>query len=360
MREALLERVRAQVSEYGAEELPSRVRAMVRREEPLLGDPQLDTVVEELLAEVRGLGPLDVLMNDPSVTDVLVNGPSSVWIDRSGTAERTSVQLTAAALENLIERIVGPLGLRADRRSPIVDARLPDGARVHAVMPPVAVDGPYLSIRRFGAAAIALDAFLPPEEADQLRAVVRDRRNVLISGGTGSGKTTLLNALAASIGHHERIVTIEDAAELRLPLPHVVRLEARPANADGIAAVSIRDLVRSALRLRPDRIIVGEVRGGEAFDLLQAMNTGHAGSMSTIHANTASAALRRLEFLVLQAGLELPFEAVRRQVAATIDVVIQVERLPDGRRRVKHVLEIDDPERLGAVTEGRITEMVVG
>lgn len=337
---ALVELVRARVKGRGDEETYEEIRTIARREEPLIGGAQFEALVGALVAEVRGLGPLDALLNDPTVTDVMVNGPASIWVDRSGSAERVALQLSASGLETLIERIVGPLGLRADRRSPIVDARLPDGARVHAVMPPIAVDGPYLSIRRFRAVGVGIDAFASGHDAERLRLAVVQRRNVLISGGTGSGKTTLLNTLASLIGSSERVVTIEDAAELQLPLPHVVRLEARPGTVDGLVEVSIRDLVRSALRLRPDRIIVGEVRGAEAFDLLQAMNTGHAGSMSTIHANSADDALGRLEMLVMQVGIDLPFAVVRQHVKGTIDMVVHVERDNSGERRVTEVREL--------------------
>ena len=346
-REALLSRVRAEIEGTHAAmsraDLEARIRSIVRGEEPLLGLSVLDTLVDSVVAEVRGLGPLEELLADSTVTDILVNGPSSVWVERRGHAERVPTTLSEAALVTLIERIVGPLGLRVDRSSPIVDARLPDGARVHAVMPPVAVDGPYLAIRRFRATPVPLEAFASQHQCELLRRAVSERRNILISGGTGTGKTTLLNALAASVDQRERIVTIEDAAELQLPLPHVVRLEARPANADGFGEISIRQLVRSALRLRPDRIIVGEVRGAEAFDLLQAMNTGHAGSMSTIHANSPVDALRRLELLVLQSGMDLPLAAVATQVSSTIDLVVQLARGADGTRQLVELLDLNEP-----------------
>ena len=246
-----------------------------------------------MAARVEGLGPLEPLLADPTVTEVMVNGPGPVWIERDGRLERVDVALDNATIGLLIERVVGPLGLRVDRASPLVDARLADGSRVNVVVPPLAIDGPCVTIRRFGTRRITLDEVCPPGVAALLAWAVRARCNVVVSGGTGAGKTTLLNALAAAIPAGERVVTIEDAAELRLPGDHVVRLESRPPNAEGAGAVDIRELVRNALRMRPDRIVVGEVRGPEALDMLQAMNTGHEGSLSTCHANGPADALRR-------------------------------------------------------------------
>lgn len=324
----------------------SRVVSMVRAEDPFLASGAVEAAVERVLARVGGLGPLDPLMADPDVTEIMVNGPGPVWIERHGVLERTPVLLTTAVIEHLIERIVGPLGLRADPSSPVADARLPDGSRVNAVVPPLAVDGPCLTIRRFGARPIELDELASPPVAALLRWAVHSRANVVVSGGTGAGKTTLLNALAASIPAHERIVTVEDAAELRLPGDHVVRLEARPASIEGSGAVTIRDLVRNALRMRPDRLLVGEARGSEAFDLLQAMNTGHDGSLSTCHANGPDDALRRLETMVLLADVGLSLVAVREQLSSAIDLVIHVARRPGGVRAVTAVAEVlDDPTR---------------
>jgi pilus assembly protein CpaF len=321
-------------------DLRAKVEAIARAEAPLLDGAALADVVRRVTAQARGLGALDPLLADPSVTEVMVNGPGPVWIERSGRIEQLPLVLDRETIEHLVERVVGPLGLRIDRSSPLVDARLPDGSRVNAVVPPLAVDGPYLTIRRFAVRDIDLDAVCPPGVAPLLRAAVRDRANVIVSGGTGSGKTTLLNALAGEIPAGERVITVEDAAELRLEREHVVRLEARPPNAEGAGEVTVRDLVRNALRMRPDRIIVGEVRGGEALDMLQAMNTGHEGSLSTCHANSPADALRRIETMVLTGNVALPLDAIREQLASAIDLVVQVARRPDGRRAVVQIAEV--------------------
>ena len=321
-----------------------QLAALVGEEAPLLGNRQRARVVEELLAEVHGLGPLEPLLADPAVTEVMVNGPDHVWVERAGCLERVPIVLDAPAIEHLIEKVVGPLGLRVDRSSPLVDARLPDGSRVNAVVPPLAVDGPCLTIRRFGARPVPLEAFAPAVVVELLSWAVRGRLNLLVSGGTGAGKTTLLNALGGRIPPGERVVTVEDAAELRLPGDHVVRLEARPANAEGAGAVRVRDLVRNALRMRPDRILVGEVRGPEALDMLQAMNTGHEGSLSTCHANGPADALRRLETMVLMGDVDLPLSAVRAQLDSGLDLVVQVARCPGGARRIVEVAEVLDVE----------------
>jgi pilus assembly protein CpaF len=317
----------------------AHVRALAQLEAPLLDGDRLDEVVATVLAAARGLGPLDALLADPDVTDVMVNGPHAVWVERLGRVERVLVDLDGPAIEHLIEKVVGPLGLRADRSAPIVDARLPDGSRVNAVMAPPAVDGPCLTVRRFGARAVPLEAFCRSDVVTLLHRAIADRRNIVVSGGTGAGKTTLLNALAGHIPPGERIVSVEDTAELRLPHDNVVRLEARPANADGAGAVTVRALVRNALRMRPDRIVVGEVRGPEALDMLQAMNTGHEGSLSTCHANGPDDALRRLETMVLMGEVALPLEAVREQVASAVDLVVQVARRA-GKRVVVEVAEV--------------------
>jgi len=267
---------------------------IARQRAPLAPSTVLDGVVDRVLARTIGLGPLEPLLADPLVSEVMVNGPGPVWIERSGDLRATDVQVDLATIELLVERVVAPLGLRVDRTSPLVDARLPDGSRVNVIIPPLAIDGPCITVRRFGTRAIPLAELCAPEVASMLEEAVTARANVIVSGGTGAGKTTLLNALAAVIPDGERIVTVEDAAELRLPGRHVVRLEARPANADGVGAVTVRALVRNALRMRPDRIVVGEVRGAEALDMLQAMNTGHEGSLSTCHANSPADALRRV------------------------------------------------------------------
>ncbi len=332
--------------------LPERVAELVAAESPLLPPGDQARVVREVLAEVCGLGPLEPILADPAVTEVMVNGPGRVWVERAGRLERVPIALDTAAIEHLIEKVVAPLGLRIDRSSPLVDARLADGSRVNAIVPPLAVDGPCLTVRRFGARAIPLSAFAPPPVVALLAWAVTARLNVLVSGGTGAGKTTLLNALAGCIPDGERIVTVEDAAELRLPGEHVVRLEARPANAEGAGEVRIRELVRNALRMRPDRIVVGEVRGPEALDMLQAMNTGHEGSLSTCHANSPDDALRRLETMVLMGEVGLPLTAVRAQLEAALDLVVQVARRPDGSRRVVAVSEVV-AQAAWATVEGR-------
>ncbi|MCA1692330.1 MAG: Flp pilus assembly complex ATPase component TadA [Actinobacteria bacterium] len=262
------------LADGGDAPLAERVSAIVGEEAPLLGVRQRERMVGQVLAAVTGLGPLEPLLADGAVTDLMINGPGRVWVERMGVLRRVPLDLDADAIEHLIEKVVAPLGLRVDRASPLVDARLPDGSRVNAVVPPLAVDGPCLTIRRFGARALPVEAFAPPPVAALLRWAVVARMNVLVSGGTGAGKTTLLNALASFIPTGERVITVEDAAELRLPGEHVLRLEARPPNAEGAGEVRVRDLVRNALRMRPDRILVGEVRGPEALDMLQAMNTG--------------------------------------------------------------------------------------
>jgi pilus assembly protein CpaF len=318
-----------------------RLRTLARSRDPLLAAPDVEAVVDHVHARVDGLGPLEPLLSDPTVDEVMVNGGGDVWIERHGRLALARTGLDEATTVAVIERIVAPLGLHVDRANPLVDARLPDGSRVNAVVRPLAVDGACLTIRRFGARRIEVDDVASPGVSAFLAWAVRARSNLVVSGGAGAGKTTLLNALAASIPDAERVVTIEDAAELRLPGRHVVRLEARPASAEGLGEVRVRDLVRNSLRMRPDRIVVGEVRAGEALDMLQAMNTGHEGSLSTCHANAPSDAVRRLETLVLMADVGLPHAAVREQIRAAIDLIVQVSRLADGRRRVTAVAEVE-------------------
>jgi pilus assembly protein CpaF len=299
-----------------------------------------------LLDEVLGYGPLEPLLADDSVSEIMVNGPDRVFVERGGCLEPAEVRFSSEALlRRVIERMVGAAGRRVDESSPMVDARLRSGARLNVVLPPLALAGPVVTIRKFSRLRLGLEelvarAALDLRMASLLRAAVRARRNVVVSGGTGSGKTTLLNALAAQVPAHERILTIEDAAELDLHHAHVVSLEARPRNLEGQGEVCIRDLVRNALRMRPDRIIVGECRGGEALDMLQAMNTGHEGSLTTAHANSPRDLLTRLEIMVLMAGVDLPLAAVRGQIASAIDLVVQVMRDADGTRRVSHVVEV--------------------
>ncbi|HEY4439282.1 MAG TPA: ATPase, T2SS/T4P/T4SS family [Candidatus Elarobacter sp.] len=300
----------------------------------------------EVIEEALGLGPLESLLHDPDITEIMVNGFASVYIERRGRIERTAKQFVDDRQVRLvIERIIAPLGRRLDESSPMVDARLPDGSRVNAIVAPLAIDGPTLTIRRFGTKRFGIDDMIKnnsitAEVLDFLRAAVEARLNIVVSGGTGSGKTTLLNALSGYIPKADRIVTIEDAAELKLDQPHVVRLESRPPNLEGKGQIGIRDLVRNSLRMRPDRIVVGECRGGEALDMLQAMNTGHDGSLTTVHANSARDALSRIETMVLMSGFDLPVRAIREQVAGAVDIVVQVARLRDGSRRVTGVSEI--------------------
>jgi pilus assembly protein CpaF len=324
------------------------VESLVRSADPLLPAAEVDATVARVQARIGGLGPLDPLLTDPEVSEVMVNGPGPVWVERLGRIERTVVVVDTATINQMLQRIVTPLGLRIDPSSPMVDARLADGSRVNAVVPPLAVDGPCLTIRRFRARTVPLAAVAAPPVVALLRWAVARRCNIVVSGGTGAGKTTLLNALASAIGRDERIVTVEDAAELRIPHPHVVRLEARPSSVEGLGAVPIRQLVRNALRMRPDRLIVGEVRGAEALDMLQAMNTGHEGSLSTCHANGPDDALRRLETMVLMGEVSLPLPAVREQLTAAVDLIVQVARQRDGSRRIAVVSEVlDDGARYG-------------
>jgi pilus assembly protein CpaF len=309
-----------------------------------------ERLAQEVLDEVFGLGPLEPLLADPTIADILVNTYKQVYIERRGVLERTNIQFRDDAhLMSIIDRIVSVIGRRVDESSPMVDARLVDGSRVNAIIPPLAIDGPCLSIRRFGrdpltAEDLLANHTLTPTMLELLQGCVRARLNVLISGGTGAGKTTLLNVLSGYISNRERIVTIEDAAELQLHQDHVVRLETRPANIEGKGAIYQRQLVINSLRMRPDRIIVGEVRGEEAVDMLQAMNTGHDGSLTTIHANTPRDALSRLETMVAMANLNIPENAIRRQVASAIDVVIQISRMSDGARKLVSIAEITGME----------------
>jgi pilus assembly protein CpaF len=310
---------------------------------PLLSRHELDAVVARVAARVAGLGPLDALLADADVTEILVNAGTQVWVERHGRLERVAAALSPGQADLLLERIVAPLGLRVDRSSPIVDARWRDGSRVHAVVAPLAVDGTCLCIRRFRRQTWPLGAYANTDVVDLLAWAVRARCNVLVSGPTSSGKTSLLGALVAVVPRAERIITIEDAAELQLPGDHVVRLETRPSSADGVGAVTTRQLVRAALRMRPDRLVVGEVRGAEALDMVQALNTGHDGSLSTCHANSALDALRRVESMVLEGAPGLPLSAVREQLHSSIDLVVHTARRHDGTRHIVAVGEVVPP-----------------
>ena len=323
---------------------------LLSEEDAPLNQASRQSVVRRIEDEVLGLGPLEPLLSDKTISDVLVNGPNQVYVERHGKLELTDVKFNNDAhLLNIIDRIVSAVGRRIDESSPMVDARLKDGSRVNAIIPPLALDGPSLSIRRFAVELLSMDDLtrlgtLTAELAQVLSAIVRGRLNVLISGGTGAGKTTLLNLLSGFIPETERIVTIEDSAELQLQQPHVVRLETRPPNIEGRGAVTQRELVRNSLRMRPDRIVIGEVRGAEALDMLQAMNTGHDGSLTTVHANTPRDALGRIENMVTMTGVTFPIKTMRAQSASAIDIVIQVERQEDGRRRVVSLQETNGME----------------
>jgi len=326
------------------------VRELCQSEKGLLSSAEQERLMDDVMDETFGLGPLEALLKDPSITDILVNRWDKVYIERGGRIEFTDVRFRDNNhLRQIIDRIVAQVGRRVDEISPMVDARLPDGSRVNAIIPPLALEGPALSIRRFGARPLQLEDLMrlgtfPAPVIEFLAAAVQAKCNILISGGTGSGKTTLLNCLSRYIPADERVVTIEDAAELQLQQPHVVRLETRPPNIEGKGEITQRDLVRNALRMRPDRIIIGEVRAAEAVDMLQAMNTGHEGSMTTIHANSTRDALSRLEVTIAMAGFDIPIRAMRQQIASAIHVVIQVSRLPGGRRRIVSVSEITGME----------------
>jgi pilus assembly protein CpaF len=328
------------------DQVRTALHRLLQNDSPDLAGHEREKLIEEVGYEVLGLGPLDPLLKDADVTDILVNGPFAVYVERQGRLALTDVRFRDENhLLQVIDRIVSAVGRRVDRQTPMADARLPDGSRVNAIVAPLALRGPCVSIRRFGRDPFRIDNLvsfgtLTPPMVRYLSAVVQGRLNILISGGTGAGKTTLLNCLTSFIPHHERVVTIEDSAELQLQQPHVVPLETRPADLDGIGEITQRDLVRNSLRMRPDRIIVGECRGPEALDMLQAMNTGHDGSLTTVHANSPRECLQRVEVMVLMAGFELPVKAIRQQVASAINVLIQVSRLTDGSRKISKISEI--------------------
>ena len=309
-----------------------------------------ERLIREIVQETKGYGPLDPLLQDPNISDILVNGPKNIYVEKNGKLQKTQVTFKDNNhLKNIIERIVSKVGRRIDEKAPMVDARLPDGSRVNAIIPPLAIDGPSLSIRKFKGDAGSLNSLLKwgsitVEMAEFLTAIVKARANIVISGGTGSGKTTLLNSLSEEIPHDERIITIEDSAELSLKQDHVVRLETRPPNIEGTGEISARDLVRNSLRMRPDRIVIGECRGSETLDMLQAMNTGHDGSLTTLHANSPRDALSRLETMVLYAGINLPDKNIKSQIASAVDFIIQTNRLSDGSRKVTSISEVTGME----------------
>jgi pilus assembly protein CpaF len=334
-------------------QLRERVTADIRRhlsEEVGLSRDDRDRLTSELADDILGYGPLERLLGDDSISEIMVNGPGEIWIERQGRLYETTVRFNDDShLRRIINKVVAQVGRRVDESSPMVDARLPDGSRVNVIIPPLSLSGPLLTIRKFAKRRLTVDDMirmgtLSAESVDYLTRCVHAELNILISGGTGSGKTTLLNALSAAIPEADRIVTIEDAAELQLHQRHVLRLESRPKNIEGEGEIAIRELLRNSLRMRPDRIIVGEVRSAEALDMLQAMNTGHDGSLSTVHANSPRDALARIETMVLMAGFELPVRAIRQQVASALDLIVHLERLEDGSRRVTHVTEVQRME----------------
>ena len=320
-------------------------------ENPLLNRSERERLIEEVLDETFGFGPLEILLKEANVADIMINGPKNVFIERDGRIQRSSVTFRDNDhLMQILDRIVSKVGRRIDETSPMCDARLPDGSRVNAVIPPLALDGPSLTIRRFGSNPLTLEDLLnfgafTPEMVMLLEGAIKARLNMIISGGTGSGKTTLLNTLSSFIPSDQRIITIEDAAELQLQQEHVLRLETRPANIEGKGRVDATDLVKNALRMRPDRIIIGECRGGETLDMLQAMNTGHEGSMTTVHANAPRDAVARIETMITMGGIELPIKALRHQFASAVDLIIQVNRLQGGPRKVTHITEVLNMEQ---------------
>ncbi len=352
------DRVVAELRNHGEIADPEAIRQkigevygeLIRETGLVLGRAEREELLERVVAEILGYGPLDTLLRDDTVTEIMVNGPDNIYIERAGKIEHTGLAFdNNAHLMRIIERIVAPLGRRIDEASPMVDARLPDGSRVNAIIPPLSLVGPVLTIRKFSRVPLGIDDLVrlgtcSEEFLEFMRACVIARLNVVVSGGTGSGKTTLLGVLSSFIPNDERIVTIEDAAELQLRQEHVVTLEARPPNLEGKGQITIRQLVINALRMRPDRIVVGEVRGAEALDMLQAMNTGHDGSLTTAHSNTARDTIRRLETMVLMAGMELPLRAIREQISSALNVIVHVQRMRDGSRRIVQVAEVSGME----------------
>jgi pilus assembly protein CpaF len=340
----------SRVGELEGDTLRREIRLVVEHlcdtEDTLLNRNERERLIEEVLDETFGLGPLELLLKDPTISDILINGPKSIYCERRGKMEKTTVTFRDNAhLMQIIDRIVSKVGRRVDEVCPMVDARLPDGSRVNAIIPPLALDGAAVSIRRFGSNPLKLEDLLnykafTPEMVMLLEGAIKARLNIIISGGTGSGKTTLLNTLSSFIPNSDRIVTIEDAAELQLQQEHVVRLETRPPNIEGKGAITATDLVKNALRMRPERVIIGECRGGETLDMLQAMNTGHAGSLTTLHANTPRDAIARIETMITMGGFELPLKALRQQISSAVDLIIQANRLQGGPRKITHITEV--------------------
>ncbi|WP_354348744.1 CpaF family protein [Pseudarthrobacter sp. PvP090] len=354
--QALYERLGSRISDTSMDEselhqhVKDELKEVVDGEQVPLTTAERQRLTREIIDDVLGHGPIQRFLDDPEVTEVMVNRHDSIYVEKYGHLHKTDAKFSSdESLRRVIERIVSRVGRRIDESSPLVDARLADGSRVNAIIPPLAVNGPSLTIRKFAREALTVNKLiefgsLSPEMAELLRACVLARMNIIVSGGTGTGKTTLLNVLSSFIPESDRIVTIEDAVELQLQQEHVVRLESRPANIEGRGEVSIRELVRNSLRMRPDRIVVGEVRGGESLDMLQAMNTGHDGSISTVHANSPRDAVARLETLVLMAGMDLPLRAIREQVASAVNLIVHITRLRDGSRRVTHITEVQGME----------------
>ncbi|MBT2521295.1 CpaF family protein [Arthrobacter sp. ISL-28] len=354
--QALYERLGSRITDSSMDEselhqfVKDELKAVVDEEQVPLSTGERQRLTREIIDDVLGHGPLQRYLDDPSVTEIMVNRADQIYVERHGKLSMTDTKFASEdALRKVIERIVTRIGRRIDESSPLVDARLSDGSRVNAIIPPLAVNGASLTIRKFAREALTVEKLigfgsLSPEMAELLKACVLAKLNIIVSGGTGTGKTTMLNVLSSFIPTTDRIVTIEDAVELQLQQDHVVRLESRPANIEGKGEVSIRDLVRNSLRMRPDRIVVGEVRGGESLDMLQAMNTGHDGSISTVHANSPRDAVARLETLVLMAGMDLPLRAIREQIASAVNLIVHISRLRDGSRRVTHVTEVQGME----------------
>ncbi|NUQ66025.1 MAG: CpaF family protein [Pirellulales bacterium] len=340
----------SRIGELEGDVLRREIRLVVEHlcdtEDTLLNRSERDRLIDEVLDETFGLGPLEILLKDPTISDILINGPKNVYCERRGKMEKTNVTFrNNDHLLQIVDRIISKVGRRVDETCPMVDARMADGSRFNAIIPPLALDGAAVSIRRFGSNPLKLEDLLnfkafTPEMVMLLEGAIKARLNIIISGGTGSGKTTLLNTLSSFIPNTDRIVTIEDAAELQLQQDHVVRLETRPSNIEGKGAISATDLVRNALRMRPERIIIGECRGPETLDMLQAMNTGHEGSMTTLHANTPRDALARMETMIMMAGFELPLKAMRTQIASAVDLIIQANRLQGGPRKITHITEV--------------------